>query len=132
MQTLLERALRYWMGKPESSPELVASHAQFHLIYQGLLVGVLSVSDGHWTFCYSDEFRRQQKLRPIVEFPDLNKTYTSDELWPFFGMRIPSLKQTSIHDIVVEEKIDEADEAQLLRRFGKRTIANPFELVEQA
>ena len=132
MQKLFERALRFWMGKAEHSPELAASHAQFHLIYQGLLVGVLTVSNGHWTFHYSNEFRQQHRLRPIVEFPDVGKTYTSDELWPFFGMRIPSLKQTSIREIVDEENIDEADEAQLLRRFGKRTIANPFELVEQA
>ncbi len=131
MQRLFERAVRFWMKKAENSPESATSNAHFRLIYQDLLVGVLSVSNGHWTFRYSDEFRQQSRLRPIIEFPDVSKTYTSEELWPFFGMRIPSLKQTAIREIVDDEEIDESDEAELLRRFGKRTIANPFELIEQ-
>jgi HipA-like protein len=92
----------------------------------------LTVIDGRWRFEYSEEFRRQKHLRPIVGFGDLVKTYESDELWPFFAMRIPGLKQTAVQDIIRKEHIDATNEVQLLRRFGRRTVANPFELVEDS
>jgi len=62
-------------------------------------------------------------------FPDVHKTYETSELWPFFKMRVPSLKQPSIRAIVGRERIDEHNQVELLRRFGRRTITNPFELI---
>jgi len=44
-------------------------------------------------------------------------------------MRVPSLKQPSIRAIVGRERIDEHNQVELLRRFGRRTISNPFELI---
>jgi HipA-like protein len=105
------------------------SRASFHLRLGPLLVGVLSVADGHWTFRYSDEFRRRSDLRPLPIFPELDKVYESEELWQFFRMRVPSLKQPSVREIVKREGLDSHDQIQLLRRFGRRTISNPFELV---
>jgi HipA-like protein len=107
------------------------AEAEFLLVYEGLPVGVLSVANGLWTFRYTDEFRKQKKVQPLVEFQDSSTTYKSRELWPFFAMRIPSLKRESVHEIVEKEAIDEKNEVELLRRFGKRTSANPFELVEK-
>ena len=46
-------------------------------------------------------------------------------------MRVPSLKQPLIREIVRVEGLDSRDEVQLLRRFGRKTISNPFELVEE-
>jgi HipA-like protein len=103
--------------------------AEFHLLYDGITVGILAVENGVWTFRYTDEFRQHPELRPIVEFPDLNKVYRSDALWPFFQMRIPSRTQESVEDIIKREHIQENDEVRLLKRFGRRTIANPYELV---
>ena len=65
----------------------------------------------------------------IIGFPDLDKTYKSELLWPFFQVRIPGLKQPAIQEILKNEKIDEFNEVQLLKRFGKKIIANPYELV---
>ena len=124
MQTLIDH-IRYWMRKPEKPALSSAPEAKFQLIYDGQSLGMLSFKGGIWTFAYSDEFRQQSHLRPIVVFPDINKVYQCEELWPFFAMRIPSLKQTQIHDVIVKENIDEGDEVKLLQRFGKRTIANP-------
>lgn len=54
---------------------------------------------------------------------DLHK---SDELWPFFATRIPSAAQlkrkTKVNDLA------ERDEVNLLRKYGHRTITNPFVL----
>jgi HipA-like protein len=85
------------------------------------------VQDGIWRFEYSDEFRRSD-LRPIVEFPDVNNSYENQDLWQFFASRIPSTEQVEIEEILRRENIAEDDAVGLLRRFGTRTINNPFEL----
>ena len=81
-----------------------------------------------WRFEYSDDFRGNGTLRPIVEFPDINKIYHSSELWQFFASRIPSLEQAEVEEILKREHIEEDDAVRLLKRFGERTITNPFYL----
>src|SRR4051812_27842629 len=75
----------------------------FRVMYKDLEIGALTLDKGRWTFQYSDEFRKRGDLRPITDFPDVNRRYVSDHLWPFFFMRIPSLKQTDIQAIVQAE-----------------------------
>lgn len=104
--------------------------ARFRLVHAGKPFALLELKDGKWIFRYTDEFRNAPRLRPLVGFPDVRKTYSSDELWPFFAMRIPSLKQDQVSRIVQQEEIDREDEVQLLRRFGRKSVANSFELVE--
>lgn len=104
----------------------------FFLTYGDLLVGILSAEDGHWKFEYSMEFKAQDILRPILEMPDVTKIYESNELWQFFETRIPSLEQEEIKKVMEAEDISEDDSVELLRRFGKRTITNPFNLELQS
>jgi len=74
-----------WLGLREHIQAPPEVKAKFLLKYGNLLIGTLSVENGKWQFEYSDEFRRQGSLRTIVEFPDVNKTYQSDDLWQFFA-----------------------------------------------
>lgn len=107
-----------------------AARAAFELRYDGLRVGNLTCNDGKWTFWYSEEFRHRPDLRPVVQFADVDRVYRSERLWPFFLLRIPSMGQTDVQQALKQEHIDASDEVALLRRFGKRTISNPFELIE--
>ena len=92
-------------------------------------VGELSCQDGTWTFAYTQQFKaRSDEFYPIVGFPDLEKVYQSDKLWPFFLVRIPGLGQPEVQETIARENIDATNEAQLLRHFGERTLANPFTL----
>lgn len=84
--------------------------------------------DSVWQFEYSEEFKRNGQLRPLVEFPELDKSYQSTDLWQFFAMRIPSTEQPEVEEILRHEEILEDDAVGLLKRFGERTIANPFKL----
>jgi hypothetical protein len=54
--------------------------------------------------------------------------YTKDELWPFFIIRIPSLKQPKVQKIISKEEIDSTSQVELLKRFGEKSISNPFQL----
>ncbi len=104
--------------------------AKFTLKIDDLLIAYLSCTEGVWTFKYSEDFNNQEHTyRYISGFPDLEKTYTSTVLWPFFRIRIPGMGQPAIQEILKKENIDKTNEAALLRRFGYRTIANPYILI---
>ena len=119
---------RNGLGLPRDVKAPPGVRAKFLLTYDDLLVGTLSVEDGIWRFEYSDEFRGSDDLRPLVEFPDVGKTYVNEELWQFFASRIPSSEQPEVEEIIKREHIQEGDAVRLLQQFGGRTIANPFEL----
>jgi len=42
---------------------------------------------------------------------------------------LPGLKQPAIQEILKNEEIDKGNEIALLKRFGRKTITNPYELV---
>lgn len=101
----------------------------FRLSLGKLTVGELSYDGERWTFHYTEPFKtRSEEFYPIVGFSDLDKTYQSKALWPFFLVRIPGLGQPEVQEVIAREGLDATDEAQLLRRFGERTLANPFML----
>jgi HipA-like protein len=115
-----------WLKAGSSVQSPPDERVQFLLTYNDLLVGTLTAEKGRWEFKYSDEFKKNEELRPIVEFADVNKVYENQELWQFFASRIPSFEQAEIEAIIRRENIN--DEVSLLKRFGRRTINNPFEL----
>lgn len=126
MKNLLKKLL-----KPEShgttfTPTDVAMC--FHLMYQNLLIGELRIQNGKWRFEYSEAFKEQSVVKPLVEFPDIHKLYISEELSPFFLERIPGLGQPKVQEIISKENIDEQNTAALLKRFGRVSITNPFRL----
>lgn len=127
VKKLMDKA-KEWLGFARNVKAPPEAHAKFLLTYDDLLVGTLTVEGGMWKFEYSDKFRSADKLRPIVEFPDVDKTYENEDLWQFFASRIPSTEQPEIEEILRREHVNEDDAVGLLKLFGKRTIANPFEL----
>lgn len=98
----------------------------FELRYKDLLVGKLKLNDGIWTFAYSSDFKQQQQIRPLPDFPKLEKEYKSNELYPFFGHRIPSIKQPRVQKVIQNSEVKDIDEVTLLKLFGKHSITNPF------
>lgn len=101
---------------------------EFHLLLGNLLVGNLRYKDGFWIFEYSDEFRDQSEVQPIMDFPAKDRSYRDKDLWPFFAVRIPSAEQRAVQKFLGERKTSQVDEATMLREFGRHSVANPFEL----
>lgn len=124
-----------WFSKNEEAEvhaHLAESEeAKFLLKVDNIKIGTLYCDKGEWIFEYSYNFKNNtDKYNRITGFPDLNKTYHSEILWPFFQVRIPGLKQPEIQEILNKEKIDQYNEVALLKRFGQKTISNPYQLVE--
>ncbi len=108
------------------------SHQEFALMYGNLGVGTLTYTGGEWIFAYTQQFQTQSTIKPLTDFPDIVKVYTSFELWPFFALRIPGLAQPSVQKIIIEKEIEQSNIVDLLKEFGQKTIANPFELLPQS
>lgn len=103
--------------------------ATFELKIDKVVVGKLVCEEGVWKFMYTDEFKElRNQYNHIAGFSNLDKVYSNDTLWPFFQTRIPGLKQPAVKEILKKEKINETNELELLKRFGKKTISNPYEL----
>ena len=119
-----------WLGyaQPITESEKIAIAVQLG----GLPVGTLRAENGEWVFVYSAEFLKQNEIKPIVDFPNLNREYRSKTLWPFFALRIPSPAQAAVQEFMHNRGISEVDQGTLLKRFGRKSIANPFELVPLA
>ena len=100
--------------------------AQFVLTYNKLEIGYLSINQGKWTFEYSEDFKKQGKIITISNFPNKVLVYSSKELWPFFASRIPSAAQLERKGNITSEELLERNEVHLLKKYGHRTITNPF------
>lgn len=124
----LKSILRFFWKEEGQESLLTPTDAQqkFILMYKSLEVGTLSVSEGIWTFTYSENFKKQTDIRPLWDFSDVNRIYRFDYLPPFFLQRIPSLEQPKVKEILKKENIDAHNEVDLLKRFGHMTISNPF------
>ena len=128
---MFEKILRHIRGV--SSGHENVSHdrsndATFELYFGNLLVLVLSVEAGQWKMVYSEDFKKQRHLQPLVPFRDVDKEYTSNELWPFFAIRIPSIARPEVMSKVLKEGLDPNNVAAMLARFGRECIADPYEL----
>jgi len=123
------RKLKNLLWKSEGHEDLVTPtnvNVSFKLMYNTLLIGTLNLKEGIWTFAYSDEFKQQNKIKPLTDFPRVDKVYQNMVLYPFFLHRIPGLNQPKVKATIEKEKIDKTNEAELLKRFGQISITNPF------
>ena len=59
-----------WLNrwKTEGQEELITPQGKviiFHLSYKQLLVGVLKLENDEWVFEYTEEFKHQEKIKPL-------------------------------------------------------------------
>ena len=116
-----------WLSgvKPLPADETIT----FKLTLDPLVIGTLRAEKGEWVFAYSEDFRKQTAIKPIVDFPATDREYRSKTLWPFFALRIPSPQQSAVRHFIENTPPEKVDEGILLKEFGTRSVANPFRLV---
>ena len=127
--TALKIRLRRFLLKAEGHEEIQTPEGisqEFTLFYRHHHIGTLALKNGRWSFFYSEYFKTKLPIQPLSDFPEVKNIYAFEELHPFFLQRIPSLKQRKIKEIIEKEKLDIHNEVELLKRFGKLTISNPF------
>lgn len=102
------------------------SNKMFVLSYGNNAIGYLKNVDNIWTFEYSDWFKQQDVILPLLEFPKKDKIYKAAQLWPFFSSRIPSKINLKLNKN--SKNASTSNIVELLEIFGKRTVNNPFVL----
>ena len=130
MLKYLLQGFEYWVKGIQRPGRNVS--VTFVLMFRDLEIGQLRFVEDRWHFAYSDAFRAQDELQCLTNFSEPDRTYQGADLWPFFAQRIPSLQQPAVQRFMRKRDLTEVDEASLLRQFGRRTVANPFELLPAA
>jgi len=107
--------------------KLPSNNSKFIVSYKNTVIGNLyRDEDDFYVFEYSDKFKKQKEYKPLTSFPDKNNIYKSKYLFPFFVGRIPNPNRPIIKEILEKENIDKDDPLNILERFGKKTLNNPF------
>jgi hypothetical protein len=60
---------------------------QYKFKYKNLNIGELYKIDQLWYFKYTEDFINQDKILPLIIFPNKYKEYVSSELWHIFAIR---------------------------------------------
>lgn len=120
--SIKEKIKLFWHDSDETNYKAVEGESgRFDLYLNSLLIGTLTYDHGTWKFVYSDEFKHQSGYAPLVNFPDSNQEYVSTQLWPFFASRLPGNTQ-------IDNSTNEYGIVELLRKYGKHVITNPYTL----
>jgi len=130
IKKLLTKLTPWSIGEDFSSENLNSKkEARFILTYREKVIGILEHKGNKWNFNYSDQYKRELFIAPLIDFPVIDKNYEFEELPPFFAARIPNLNQPFHFKKLSKYKGDKTDLVSLLEIFGQKSINNPFELI---
>jgi hypothetical protein len=94
------------------------------------IVGVLS-RNGQYEFKYYDDIKdaKNEGFKPLVEFPDLNKLYTSESLFSTFASRLPDKRRRDMSKILKKYELKEFNQYELLKKSGARLPIDNYEFI---
>mgnify|MGYP001138129193 CR=1 FL=1 len=95
------------------------------------IVGQL-VKNGQYEFRYAEDIQaaKNDGFTPLICFPDDNKVYTDDKLFPVFASRLPDRKRKDMQNILKKYDLERYDEYLLLKRSGARLPIDNFEFID--
>lgn len=95
------------------------------------LIGTLKKNE-KYEFQYSQDIKKCQEkgFDLLVSFPDINKKYVSENLFPEFLSRIPGPNRIDIKDILEKYKLESYNAFELLKRSGAKTSLDTLEFID--
>lgn len=95
------------------------------------IVGQLT-KNSRYEFEYCEEVREalEDGFVPLLCFPDVNKIYEAERLFPVFSSRLPDRKRKNIRDILEKYGLEKYDEYLLLKRSGARLPIDSLEFID--
>lgn len=95
------------------------------------LVGELS-KNGQFEFTYNNEVHKaiEDGFKLLIAFPEIDKLYKSDKLFPVFASRLPDPKRRGIEVILEKYGLTEYDAYKLLKRSGARLPIDNIEFID--
>jgi len=95
------------------------------------VVGILKKND-KYEFYYGKETKKCQEegFDLLVSFPDINKKYVSDKMFPEFSSRIPGPNRIDIDEILKKYELEAYNDFELLKRSGAKTSLDTLEFID--
>lgn len=95
------------------------------------IVGHL-VKNGQYEFRYAEELHdaMEDGFTPLLCFPDVDKVYRDQKLFPVFTSRLPDKRRKDIQNILKKYDLEQYDEYLLLKRSGARLPIDNFEFID--
>ena len=94
-------------------------------------VGQLS-RNGKFEFSYGYEYKEAIKagFELLIAFPDTDKVYQNDDLFPVFASRLPDPKRKGIEEILKKYYLQNYDAFELLKRSGAKLPIDNLEFID--
>lgn len=95
-------------------------------------IGILT-KNGKYTFKYNKEgveAARRKGFKGLVAFPDFDKEYYHDELFPVFELRLPDRRRKDLPEILKTYGLEKYDAFELLKRTEGKTPTDTLSFVE--
>lgn len=89
-------------------------------------LGTLSKEGQEFVFRYDPDFAHGESSKPISAFPDLEREYRTEELWPFFAVRVPPVERDDVREAMQRRHIPEKDILRLLAELSGRGVSSPY------
>lgn len=95
------------------------------------IVGRLT-KNNRYEFEYCEEIKEaiEDGFVPLLCFPDLDKVYADEKLFPIFSSRLPDRKRKNIRNILEKYGMKEYDEYLLLKRSGAKLPIDSLEFID--
>lgn len=96
------------------------------------LVGELRVQEGGpYTFAYTDPGSENREFLPVPGFPDIDRTYAADNLFPFFANRVMSPRRPDYTDLLdaVGLTTETATTVEMIIRTAGRRATDAYQIV---
>lgn len=118
-------------------PAFTARERAFSVVWQHpetrifTRVGRLEVHADGYTYRYDGAAADITNFEPFLAFPDLSRTYRSDELFPFFSNRVLSARRPDYPVYLERLGLDVADPVEILARSGGGRATDTVHLVPE-
>lgn len=93
------------------------------------------LADGRFAFRYLPAAKQSEEFYPLLEYPDLDQTYLSDELPVFFANRVMSPNRSNYRQYLRWLGLSDADPGsipvEVLARTGGGRATDTFHIVDQ-
>jgi HipA-like protein len=90
------------------------------------VIGTLRLEGDTFVFEYDPGYANAPGAVPISAFPDIQKTYRSPTLWPFFAVRLPPTEREDVQAAMKKREIADDDVLRLLAELSRRGVSSPY------
>jgi hypothetical protein len=94
-------------------------------------IGRLQVRPDGYVFRYAEAAADVAGFEPFLAFPDLSRTYRSEDLFPFFSNRVLSARRPDYPIYLERLGLDVADPVEILARSGGGRATDTVHLVPE-